>query len=287
MKVLRCEMCGNTGLVKKDGVYVCEACGTKYTLEEAKKMLVDGAVAIKGAVKIDKATDEQNLIILARRAYKANEYDKAKELYARAAEINPNDWESTFYATYCEKRYVWACKDALTLSLNLIKNTIKNKSDQKKAIFTIVDSVFAESDTYKSWEVRDNDQGAGHLYSWLEILTNCLCDNVSAIDDSYNIAIRKGIIERATKRLNYIMGYSYYYDTCYPIYKWIQENIAKVRKYEPDYTPKEKANVPVAPIPQKETLADKFCGLENVIILAVAAVVVLVSIIMTIISALS
>lgn len=277
MKVLRCEMCGNTGLVKKDGVYVCEACGTKYTLEEAKKMLVDGAVAIKGAVKIDKATDEQNLIILARRAYKANEYGKAKELYARAAEINPNDWESTFYATYCEKRYVWACKDVLTLSLNLIKTTIKNKSDQKKAIFTIVDSVFAEFDTLSYLETSK----VMPLYGWIEILTNCLCDNVSAIDDSYNIAIRKGIIERATKRLNYIMEFDYYYNYCYQIYKWIQEHIAKVRKYEPDYTPKEKAKVPVAPVPQKRKLDEYDWGL--IIFIALAAFGVL----MCIISALS
>lgn len=69
-------MCGNTGLVKKDGVYVCEACGTKYTQEEAKKMLVEGAVSVKGAVKIDKMTEEQNLIILARRAYKTDSMKK-------------------------------------------------------------------------------------------------------------------------------------------------------------------------------------------------------------------
>ena len=35
-------MCGNTDLLKNDGVFICQSCGTKYSVEEAKKMIVDG-----------------------------------------------------------------------------------------------------------------------------------------------------------------------------------------------------------------------------------------------------
>ena len=38
MKALTCEMCGSTDLIKDGGVFVCQSCGTKYTVEEAKKM---------------------------------------------------------------------------------------------------------------------------------------------------------------------------------------------------------------------------------------------------------
>ena len=38
MKQLTCEMCGSTDLLKQDGVFVCQTCGTKYSVEEAKKM---------------------------------------------------------------------------------------------------------------------------------------------------------------------------------------------------------------------------------------------------------
>ena len=41
MKQLTCEMCGSTDLMKQDGVFVCQSCGTKYSVEEAKKMMVD------------------------------------------------------------------------------------------------------------------------------------------------------------------------------------------------------------------------------------------------------
>ena len=37
MKALTCEMCGSTNLIKEGGVYVCQSCGTKYSVEEAKK----------------------------------------------------------------------------------------------------------------------------------------------------------------------------------------------------------------------------------------------------------
>lgn len=39
MKALRCEMCGDTNLLKTDGMFVCQSCGCKYTVDEAKKCL--------------------------------------------------------------------------------------------------------------------------------------------------------------------------------------------------------------------------------------------------------
>lgn len=53
MKQLTCEMCGSTDLVKQDGFFVCQACGTKYSVEEAKKMMIEGTVEVQGTVKID------------------------------------------------------------------------------------------------------------------------------------------------------------------------------------------------------------------------------------------
>ena len=41
MKRIVCEMCGSHGFMKADGMMVCQGCGTKYTTEEAKKMMVE------------------------------------------------------------------------------------------------------------------------------------------------------------------------------------------------------------------------------------------------------
>lgn len=46
MKRLKCEMCGCTEIIKEYGVFVCQLCGTKYSVEEARKMMFEeGEVA--------------------------------------------------------------------------------------------------------------------------------------------------------------------------------------------------------------------------------------------------
>ena len=41
MKKISCEMCGSSDLIKQDGVFVCENCGMKYSLEDAKKNIIN------------------------------------------------------------------------------------------------------------------------------------------------------------------------------------------------------------------------------------------------------
>ncbi|MBQ0068120.1 MAG: hypothetical protein KBS60_08100, partial [Phascolarctobacterium sp.] len=41
MKKITCELCGNSNFVKQDGMVVCQNCGIKYTIEDAKKMMND------------------------------------------------------------------------------------------------------------------------------------------------------------------------------------------------------------------------------------------------------
>ena len=53
MKKLTCEMCGGTDLIKQDGVFVCQSCGCKYSVEEARKLMIEGTVYIQGTVVID------------------------------------------------------------------------------------------------------------------------------------------------------------------------------------------------------------------------------------------
>lgn len=41
MKKLVCEMCNSTDIIKENGLFVCQYCGCKYAVEEAKKMMND------------------------------------------------------------------------------------------------------------------------------------------------------------------------------------------------------------------------------------------------------
>lgn len=102
MKRLTCEMCGSTDLIKQNGVFVCQSCGCKYSVEEARKLMIEGKVDVSGStVKIDKTNEIENLLIVARRARDEGNYERAASNYDDVLKISPNNWEANFYRSYC------------------------------------------------------------------------------------------------------------------------------------------------------------------------------------------
>ena len=53
MKKITCELCGSNDFIKEDEVFVCTYCRTKYSVEEAKKLLIDGAVTVNNIAGIE------------------------------------------------------------------------------------------------------------------------------------------------------------------------------------------------------------------------------------------
>lgn len=101
MKQLVCEMCGSTDLIKQDGVFVCQSCGCKYSVEEAKKMMVEGTVDVTGStVKVDTSEELTNLYQLARRAKAEENSNTAAKYYEMILMKDPSSWEAAFYSAY-------------------------------------------------------------------------------------------------------------------------------------------------------------------------------------------
>lgn len=101
MKQLTCEMCGSTDLMKQDGVFVCQSCGTKYSVEEAKRMMIEGTVDVSGStVKVDTTSELANLYQIARRARDDNNTQSAERYYDMILMKDPTSWEATFYVVY-------------------------------------------------------------------------------------------------------------------------------------------------------------------------------------------
>ena len=97
---LACEMCGGTDLVKRDGVFVCQSCGTKYSLEEARKLMVSGTVNVAGTVKVDMGDRLRNLYQIARRAKAENNSENAAKYYDLILQEDPDSWEASFFLVY-------------------------------------------------------------------------------------------------------------------------------------------------------------------------------------------
>jgi tetratricopeptide (TPR) repeat protein len=145
MKQLICEMCGSADLVKQNGLYICQSCGTRYSVEEAKKMMFEGTIDVSGsAVKVDNSDELKNLYIIARRAKDDNNFENAAKYYDMILVKDPNSWEANFYLPYFK---AMGCEEATQIEsvsisfrnnintvLKLIKDHVEGKEEQEKAV---------------------------------------------------------------------------------------------------------------------------------------------------------
>ncbi len=125
-----CEACGSNDLIKKDGVFVCQFCGMKYTADEVKKMAIEGKVDVSGStVKVDQTEKLEKLYQLARRARDENNSDKAEEYYSQVLQEDPNSWEANFFTVYYQSMN---CKIAgITTAANRLNNCLTS-------VFTLI-----------------------------------------------------------------------------------------------------------------------------------------------------
>ena len=94
MKALTCEMCGSTDMIKQDGAFVCQSCGMKYSVEEAKKMMIEGTVEVQGNVQVRNAAQLENLLKLARSSFDSNNYAQAEEFCNQVIAMDDKNYEA-------------------------------------------------------------------------------------------------------------------------------------------------------------------------------------------------
>ena len=148
MKRLTCEMCGGTDLVKQDGMFVCQHCGTKYSVEEAKKMMIEGTVDVTGTVKVDNSAVVEKYLANARRAKEKEDWEETEKYYNLVEQNDPTNIEAIFYSAYGKARSSLVDADiykrqaafkVLTNCVSLIDDNFKiiNESKEKEIISQI------------------------------------------------------------------------------------------------------------------------------------------------------
>lgn len=91
MKAIICELCGSNDIVKMKGMYVCQHCGTKYTVEEAQKLI--------GTVKLDRSDEHAKYIKIMDNAYDGGDFSTAVKYGSLAMEIDPQDYNTYIQLT--------------------------------------------------------------------------------------------------------------------------------------------------------------------------------------------
>ncbi len=145
MKMMVCEMCESHDFAKQDGMFVCQGCGMKYSVEEAKKLMVEveGEAAPIRTVKVDQSDEIRKLYELARRAKNDNNSENARKYYDMILVQDPSSWEANFYAVYYQSM---SCKiaeirsAAIRLSncedtiLKLVQDNVTDPDERRKVV---------------------------------------------------------------------------------------------------------------------------------------------------------
>ena len=97
MKKIVCDLCEGTEFTKEGGFFICQGCGTKYSLEEAKSMMkeVEGAAPVSTgtpvtSVPMGNPNQQQidNILVLATTAYEAQNYAEAENYCNQAVVLD-------------------------------------------------------------------------------------------------------------------------------------------------------------------------------------------------------
>lgn len=147
MKQLACEMCGGTDLIKQDGAFVCQNCGMKYSVEEAKKMMIEGTVNVVGTVSIDNSASYDRILELARDAYNDKRFESAYDYYCQAVDIRQDVVEnvlrqglSILAKDGIQSSVPSSCINRVVRAIDLLKE-MPNSEEKSKIILSAIEDL--------------------------------------------------------------------------------------------------------------------------------------------------
>lgn len=100
-----CELCGANNLVKDDGLFVCQNCGCKYTLEEAKKLMSGDVAQVADGGSVDRSERIKSYLMLSESALRAGVEDEALHYAIAALEVDARDlgaWRAKMRALFAK-----------------------------------------------------------------------------------------------------------------------------------------------------------------------------------------
>lgn len=180
-------MCGSNDLIKQDGVFVCQNCLTKYTVEEARKIMLDGDTKII----IDTSKKEQNLFDLVDAQMKAENYAEAYDTASRLIELNSDIWQG------------WAFKG---LSLSYVSNKDGFQFNESLVCFEKAYSLLCKQNQIEATDTITNYEFESivclfkrYCKAFVESISRKTADSVSNVYDAFIEEIRNMPNKYSTK----------------------------------------------------------------------------------------
>lgn len=176
MKALKCEMCTSTDIVKDGDYYVCQSCGTKYTVEEARKLMVEGTV------KIDNSDFVERYLQNARRAKQKEDWEETEKYYNLVEQNDPTNIEAIFYSSYGKAKSSLVESDLYKrqAAFKVLKNCvsiiddnyeISEEEENKKVIKQISDDIIGMACSNYVYNQKKNGYGVVTWTDKMETVT--------------------------------------------------------------------------------------------------------------------
>ena len=170
MQKFMCEMCGGSDLVKEDEFYVCQHCGTKYSAEQAKKLMVEGTV------KIDNSEFVEKFLQNARRAKQKEDWEETEKYYNMVEQNDPTNIEAIFYSSYGKAKASLVDGDlykrqaafkVLTNCVSIIDDNfdVAKEEEERKIILQINDDIYKMITSEYVYNQRKNGYG---IITWTD-----------------------------------------------------------------------------------------------------------------------
>ena len=211
MKQLTCEMCGSTDLIKQDGFFVCQTCGCKYSVEEAKKMMIEGTVDIQGTVKVDNTSFVEKYLANARRAKQKEDWEETEKYYNMVEQNDPTNIEAIFYSAYGKAKLSLIDSDiykresvfkVLNKCVSIIDDNfhVDRETEEREIIQQICNDIIEISrSSYVYNQIKD---GSGYIKSDDKLKTEALFyqlgnEMFSSLKNIINILLEKGARSKA------------------------------------------------------------------------------------------
>ncbi len=183
-------MCGSNNLIKQDGLFVCQNCGTKYSVEEAKKMMIEGTV------KVDNTHLIENYLEMANRAFQSSNGEEAENYCNKVIEIDPNNYRALMLKGKAAGWQTTLQNNRFSEAINYFCSAIKNAPDnEKKALINEAKSqvenlstalMKVQGNRFTKWPDDEETQGLinviGEIYKTLLLFMTSI--SVGAIDQN-------------------------------------------------------------------------------------------------------
>ena len=134
MKQLVCEMCDGTGFVKQDGMFVCQSCGCKYSVEEARKLMSEHEDSPSQISSKADSTRLTNLLNLAKSSYNSKNYAQAEEFCNQVIALDGNNYAAWKLKGEAINYQINADNQRILEVYNCLMNAYNVLSDEEKVL---------------------------------------------------------------------------------------------------------------------------------------------------------